>query len=101
MEWMYAACAAAATGGFAEINNRNIEEGMAAQGASRVNVMTDEQMELLRRQISAYAAICERLVEMHRAVSAQQDAFSGSLSLFGSFCSSTWPILEPFACCVP
>ncbi|CAL9092728.1 unnamed protein product [Musa textilis] len=44
---------------------------MAAQ------VMTDEQMELLRRQISAYATICERLVEMHRAVTAQQDAFSG------------------------
>ncbi|CAL9752191.1 unnamed protein product [Musa acuminata subsp. burmannicoides] len=77
MEWMFAACPAAATGGFAEINNRNMEEGMAAQGASCVQVMTDGQMELLRRQISAYAVISERLVEMHRAVWAQQDAFSG------------------------
>ncbi|RRT64135.1 hypothetical protein B296_00038764 [Ensete ventricosum] len=76
MEWM-----SAASGGFVEINNQNIEEGMAAQGASCAKVMTDEQMELLRRQISAYAAICKQLVEMHRIIMAQQGAFSGSLSL--------------------
>ncbi|KAF8405553.1 hypothetical protein HHK36_010460 [Tetracentron sinense] len=35
--------------------------------------MTDEQLELLRRQISAYAAICDKLVEMHKAITAQQD----------------------------
>lgn len=38
-----------------------------------VRVMTDEQMELLRRQISVYATICERLVEMHKAITTQQD----------------------------
>ncbi|XP_038704607.1 WUSCHEL-related homeobox 8-like isoform X2 [Tripterygium wilfordii] len=38
-----------------------------------VKVMTDEQMELLRKQISVYATICEHLVEMHKAYSAQQD----------------------------
>ncbi|OVA04244.1 Homeobox domain [Macleaya cordata] len=35
--------------------------------------MTDEQIELLRRQISVYATICEQLVEMHKAITAQQD----------------------------
>nr|KYP64866.1 WUSCHEL-related homeobox 8 [Cajanus cajan] len=38
-----------------------------------VKVMTDEQMELLRQQISVYATICEQLVEMHKAVTTQQD----------------------------
>ncbi|XP_038716690.1 WUSCHEL-related homeobox 13-like isoform X2 [Tripterygium wilfordii] len=36
-------------------------------------VMTDEQMELLRKQISVYATICEHLVEMHKTYCAQQD----------------------------
>lgn len=40
-------------------------------------VMTDEQMEVLRRQIAVYATICEQLVEMHKVVSAQQDTFAG------------------------
>ncbi|CAN6463887.1 unnamed protein product [Victoria cruziana] len=39
--------------------------------------MTDEQMELLRRQISVYATICEQLVEMHKAITAQQDSVAG------------------------
>ncbi|CAN6481580.1 unnamed protein product [Victoria cruziana] len=39
--------------------------------------MTDEQMEVLRRQISVYATICEQLVEMHKAVTAQQDSVAG------------------------
>ncbi|KAF8410643.1 hypothetical protein HHK36_003175 [Tetracentron sinense] len=38
-----------------------------------VKVMTDEQMEVLRKQISVYANICEKLVEMHKAITAQQD----------------------------
>ncbi|KAJ4965605.1 hypothetical protein NE237_017454 [Protea cynaroides] len=42
-------------------------------GSLYVQVMTDEQMELLRRQISVYATICEQLVEMHKAITAQQD----------------------------
>ncbi|CAJ1973133.1 unnamed protein product [Sphenostylis stenocarpa] len=42
-------------------------------GSLYVKVMTDEQMELLRQQISVYATICEQLVEMHRAVTTQQD----------------------------
>ncbi|KAK9271034.1 hypothetical protein L1049_026623 [Liquidambar formosana] len=42
-------------------------------GGLYVKVMTDEQMELLRRQISVYATICEQLVEMHKAITTQQD----------------------------
>ncbi|KAK6924576.1 Homeobox domain [Dillenia turbinata] len=38
-----------------------------------VKVMTDEQMEILRKQIAVYATICEQLVEMHKAITAQQD----------------------------
>ncbi|XP_022769398.1 WUSCHEL-related homeobox 8-like isoform X2 [Durio zibethinus] len=39
-------------------------------------VMTDEQMEELRKQIVAYAVISEQLAEMHKAMSAHQD-FTG------------------------
>ncbi|XP_057436778.1 WUSCHEL-related homeobox 8-like [Lotus japonicus] len=42
-------------------------------GGLYVKVMTDEQMELLRQQISVYATICDSLVEMHKAITTQQD----------------------------
>ncbi|KAK6922500.1 Homeobox domain, partial [Dillenia turbinata] len=42
-------------------------------GVLYVKVMTDEQMEILRKQIAVYATICEQLVEMHKAITAQQD----------------------------
>ncbi|KAL6853565.1 hypothetical protein ACP4OV_019594 [Aristida adscensionis] len=42
-----------------------------------VKVMTDEQMEVLRKQISIYATICEQLVEMHRALTEHQDTIAG------------------------
>lgn len=45
-----------------------------------MKVMTDEQMEVLRKQISIYATICEQLVEMHKAVTAQQDSLAGKYS---------------------
>ncbi|KAI4331357.1 hypothetical protein MLD38_029548 [Melastoma candidum] len=38
-----------------------------------VKVMTDEQLETLRKQIAVYASICEQLVEMHKNLTAQQD----------------------------
>ncbi|KAJ7555281.1 hypothetical protein O6H91_05G029900 [Diphasiastrum complanatum] len=40
-------------------------------------VMTDVQMELLRRQISVYSTICHQLLEMHKASLSQQTAFAG------------------------
>ncbi|KAI4344995.1 hypothetical protein L6164_012165 [Bauhinia variegata] len=42
-----------------------------------VKVMTDEQLETLRKQIAVYAVICERLVELHKQFIAQQD-FAGA-----------------------
>lgn len=38
-----------------------------------VKVMTDEQLETLRKQIAVYATICEQLIEMHKTLSAHQD----------------------------
>ncbi|XP_052202297.1 WUSCHEL-related homeobox 8-like isoform X2 [Diospyros lotus] len=55
-------------------------------GGLYVKVMTDEQMELLRRQISAYATICEQLVEMHKAITAQQDL--AGMRLGNIYCDS-------------
>lgn len=52
---------------------------MAGEGTLYVQVMTDEQMEVLRRQISVYATICEQLVEMHKAVTAHNDSIAGNL----------------------
>jgi hypothetical protein len=54
-----------------------MEDGKFQNGGGLgVKVMTDEQMEMLRKQISVYATICEQLVEMHKALSAHQD-FAG------------------------
>ncbi|WVZ21390.1 hypothetical protein V8G54_008712 [Vigna mungo] len=49
------------------------QDASIAIGSLYVKVMTDEQMELLRQQISVYATICEQLVEMHKAITTQQD----------------------------
>ncbi|KAH9325832.1 hypothetical protein KI387_006010, partial [Taxus chinensis] len=40
-------------------------------------VMTDEQMDILRFQISAYASICQQLIQMHKAIMAQHNALPG------------------------
>ncbi|KAG9442948.1 hypothetical protein H6P81_018802 [Aristolochia fimbriata] len=66
-------------------------EKMADESVLYVKVMTDEQMEVLRRQISVYATICEQLVEMHKAVTAQQDSLSG-LRLGNIYCD---PLMTP------
>ncbi|KAH9533659.1 hypothetical protein CY35_18G063500 [Sphagnum magellanicum] len=41
-------------------------------------VMTEEQLETLRRQISVYATICKQLVEMHKASLSQQSSLPGA-----------------------
>ncbi|KAG6501810.1 hypothetical protein ZIOFF_041694 [Zingiber officinale] len=43
-------------------------------------VMTDDQIETLRRQIAAYSTICEQLAEMHRETTLRQESFTGSSS---------------------
>lgn len=58
--------------------NRNGNVGVNGNGNNGgsmlyVKVMTDEQLETLRKQIAVYATICEQLVEMHKTLSAQQD----------------------------
>ncbi|KAK4430368.1 WUSCHEL-related homeobox 8 [Sesamum alatum] len=49
------------------------EELNGGGGGAFVKVMTDEQMEVLRKQIAAYAAICEQLVDLHKSLSSQND----------------------------
>ncbi|XP_062207256.1 WUSCHEL-related homeobox 8-like [Phragmites australis] len=53
------------------------ERGGGGEGPGYVKVMTDEQMEVLRKQISIYATICEQLVDMHRALTEHQDSIAG------------------------
>ncbi|KAL6174776.1 hypothetical protein ACLB2K_051422 [Fragaria x ananassa] len=44
-------------------------------------VMTDDQVEQLRKQIAVYAVICEQLVDTHKAFTAQQDLAGSSLNI--------------------
>ncbi|XP_022752173.1 WUSCHEL-related homeobox 13-like isoform X2 [Durio zibethinus] len=52
-----------------ETVNANVNNG----GVMYVKVMTDEQLETLRKQIAVYASICEQLVEMHKNFTHHQD----------------------------
>ncbi|EFJ33044.1 hypothetical protein SELMODRAFT_404178 [Selaginella moellendorffii] len=47
--------------------------------ANPAQVMTEEQLETLRRQISVYATICQQLVEMHKATISHQHTYNGLL----------------------
>ncbi|XP_076952741.1 WUSCHEL-related homeobox 8-like [Bidens hawaiensis] len=53
-----------------EGNNININNG---GGGMFVKVMTDEQMEVLRKQIAIYATICEQLVDLHKSLTSHHD----------------------------
>ncbi|CAK8568007.1 unnamed protein product [Lathyrus sativus] len=53
--------------------------------AMYVKVMTDEQLETIRKQIVVYATICEQLVEMHKSLYAQQDLAGISILYSNSF----------------
>lgn len=61
----------------ADINALAIQQLPVCPISQHSQVMTDEQMETLRRQISVYATICQQLVEMHKAIMAQQSSASG------------------------
>ncbi|CAL9064184.1 WUSCHEL-related homeobox 8-like [Musa acuminata AAA Group] len=54
-----------------------VEGEGVGEGLLYVKVMTDEQLEVLRRQIAVYATICEQLVEMHKAITAHHDSLAG------------------------
>ncbi|KAK6150293.1 hypothetical protein DH2020_015225 [Rehmannia glutinosa] len=49
------------------------ENGRKLAGNRLGHVMTDEQMEVLRKQIAVYATICEQLVELHKSLTSQND----------------------------
>ncbi|KAL9461876.1 hypothetical protein AB3S75_004803 [Citrus x aurantiifolia] len=64
-----------------ENDNNNV-----ANGVMYVKVMTDEQLETLRKQIAVYATICEQLVEMHKSLSAHQDLAAAGGRLGNIYC---------------
>ncbi|CAI9276388.1 WUSCHEL-related homeobox 8 isoform X2 [Lactuca sativa] len=50
------------------------DEGNNTNGGGMfVKVMTDEQMEVLRKQIAIYATICEQLVDLHKSLTSHHD----------------------------
>ncbi|CAH9110557.1 unnamed protein product [Cuscuta europaea] len=51
-------------------------------GGMFVKVMTDEQMEVLRKQIAVYATICEQLVDLHKSITSQHDLPGARLGNF-------------------
>ncbi|KAL1820297.1 hypothetical protein ACET3Z_015166 [Daucus carota] len=54
--------------------NNNINTNSNNGGAGMfVKVMTDEQMEVLRKQIAVYATICQQLVDLHKSLTNQHD----------------------------
>ncbi|CAK9175083.1 unnamed protein product [Ilex paraguariensis] len=54
-------------------SNNNNNGGGGGGGGMFVKVMTDEQLEVLRKQIAAYATICEQLVDLHKSLTSQHD----------------------------
>jgi len=48
-------------------------------GAYSGRVMTEEQMEILRKQIAVYAVICDQLVLLHNSLSSYHPLSSGTL----------------------
>ncbi|CAN1127666.1 WUSCHEL-related homeobox 8 [Linum perenne] len=59
--------------------------GNGLVGGGGVKVMTDEQMEMLRKQISVYTTICDSLVQMHTSFALNRHDLSGMLA-YGDHC---------------
>ncbi|KAD7117725.1 hypothetical protein E3N88_04993 [Mikania micrantha] len=57
------------------------DEGNNNNGAMFVKVMTDDQMEILRKQIAIYATICEQLVDLHKSLTSHHDLAGWALQL--------------------
>ncbi|KAL2653322.1 hypothetical protein R1flu_021450 [Riccia fluitans] len=55
----------------------NLPQPVYMMGSGQV--MTDEQLETLRRQISVYSTICQQLVEMHKASVSAQSSLAGMM----------------------
>ncbi|XP_010534235.1 PREDICTED: WUSCHEL-related homeobox 14-like [Tarenaya hassleriana] len=68
-----------------------MDERESQNGAygGRVVVMTEEQMEILRKQIAVYAAICEQLLLLHSSLSSGTRLIGGGGSYFDPLVSSS------------
>lgn len=53
-------------------------DGGSQNGAYDGRVMTEEQMEILSKQIAIYAAICGQLVSLHESLSSKLPLSSGT-----------------------
>ena len=53
--------------------NMSVNGGGGGTAIPYVKVMTDDQLQTLRKQIAAYATICEQLVQMHKNLTAHHD----------------------------
>lgn len=53
------------------------ENGTGDLSGLCMKVMTDEQIEVLRKQIAAYATLTQQLADMHKYMAAQQDLTAG------------------------
>ncbi|KAL3652769.1 hypothetical protein CASFOL_002450 [Castilleja foliolosa] len=58
--------------------------GGSLGGGVFVKVMTDEQLEVLRKQIAVYGTICEQLAELHKSITSQNDY--GGVRLGNLYC---------------
>ncbi|MED6119609.1 hypothetical protein PIB30_013246 [Stylosanthes scabra] len=56
-----------------QLHNNNDKGDNNNNNMMYVKVMTDDQLETLRKQIAVYATLCEQLVEMHRTLSSHHD----------------------------
>ncbi|AAF80616.1 F2D10.19 [Arabidopsis thaliana] len=54
-------------------------------GAYSGRVMTEEQMEILRKQIAVYAVICDQLVLLHNSLSSYHPLSSGVRPMVGGY----------------
>ncbi|XP_059283726.1 WUSCHEL-related homeobox 8-like [Lycium ferocissimum] len=59
-------------------NQKPPETAEELNGGMFVKVMSDEQMEVLRKQIAVYGVICEQLVQLHKSMASQHDLAAGT-----------------------
>ncbi|KAG5379111.1 hypothetical protein IGI04_026953, partial [Brassica rapa subsp. trilocularis] len=62
-----------------------VKERGSQNGEYDGRVMTEEQMEILRKQIAMYAVICGQLVSLHESLSSKLPVSSGTTEMLVSF----------------
>ncbi|KAJ4851325.1 WUSCHEL- homeobox 8 [Turnera subulata] len=66
-----------------------MEEGKCEIDGLGAKLMTDEQMEMLRKQISVYATICDLLVQKHKELSSKPEL--AGVRLGNPYCDPLFP----------